>query len=1110
MAVMTAMTVMTVMTEAQDNIKDKAMTICIELRQALIQIREQAKAYGAKRKDTEETDTKSRDGTITEAGDFFRNAQEKLSLAIKHLSSQESEDINLLSAVVFSIFSVDMPKSSSSSSPPLSTSTYQSLVQSICSFFISAYRHHESIVDSSLVDISKKGKMDILRALSALLFENGAVVKEHFPDLFRIIIGASGISEHQPRSESREVHRMALNCLANLVHKTASLYAASHEKMYEILYQSFTSAGETDVGSMGTQSSIVRRKDKAAERKLVSSALRALHFLLQEDKQLSTRSITPIMDVICRFMFYTSEHGSIPPNMTTTSSTLSVGILKRQSYNQPSNMMLATKTSNLLGPQSSTTDMFMDLSIQSSDSEYSDTESGIHHVQRRQHDGKVRLNALLCLQTLARTASKPLQPHWPKFLITSNTQPTLYFGSHKTPSLVHMIGSDPIPSVRSAACVVLSNIMEGSKQYLAMAEEKVTSHSGLRSQTGVMTLSERIGLLTRELHAGLIGAIHATHEGMEPSVVIPVIKCCSSVVSNCSYDRMKPGLSISLYEAIKPFLTHSDPACQATALSFVTTLLSNTTASSQVRSNLLTGSTVDGVEHPSSLVQILLDLIHEHDIILPQVRVEAWGALRAIAQQHFEIAQTTWFVVDKTLERDQNMDDFRIRSAGLLFLNDYLKAPASSQGLLSAEAWRSILEGHVLQAFAEDNASIKALGCDCVSQISSATFDALQPRLQMLILSLVLSTVQDESPVARSSACRTIGVFILFPSLREDSTHMLDMASAAMDLCHDANLAVRVRASWAVGNLCDSLVLLKSGVQNNNSNDDSSGDDGQGAIPATKVLEEVLTLQTWTRVMRTALMVSQDHEKMKSNGIRAIGGLLRVTFEGILDRERHSLVKDAINLLVKSIEQGSLKGRWNACYAIQNVLLNEDFPIGSTQGTIYACDSEEVSWTDQVYSALLHAIQHSRNFKVRINACAALSVPKTRAKYGSTSRFRHIVDVILKAVQSLDNPDQGDQDYGEFLYRDQLESKLLRCLDHLLQMAPPSSYSSSSPLLSSSSNSVSPNESPSKNNGGGTTNHIIAAGLQIDPLLMDRIVANRAKILSTVASSPSNHLNSLD
>jgi len=61
---------------------------------------------------------------------------------------------------------------------------------------------------------------------------------------------------------------MALNCLANLVHKTGSLYATSHDKMYEILYLNLTGLLPYETGSMATLSSTVRRKDRASERKV--------------------------------------------------------------------------------------------------------------------------------------------------------------------------------------------------------------------------------------------------------------------------------------------------------------------------------------------------------------------------------------------------------------------------------------------------------------------------------------------------------------------------------------------------------------------------------------------------------------------------------------------------------------------------------------------------------------------------------------------------------------------------------------------------------------------------------------------------------------------------
>lgn len=61
---------------------------------------------------------------------------------------------------------------------------------------------------------------------------------------------------------------MALNCLANLVHKTGSLYATSHDKMYEILNLNLITSPQYESGPMATLSSTVRRKDRASERKV--------------------------------------------------------------------------------------------------------------------------------------------------------------------------------------------------------------------------------------------------------------------------------------------------------------------------------------------------------------------------------------------------------------------------------------------------------------------------------------------------------------------------------------------------------------------------------------------------------------------------------------------------------------------------------------------------------------------------------------------------------------------------------------------------------------------------------------------------------------------------
>ncbi|KAG0197753.1 HEAT repeat-containing protein 6 [Mortierella sp. GBA30] len=871
------------------------------------------------------------------------------------MSPSATDDVNLMSRVVFTLFNQEEAQRS-----------------------VAVEATQGSVTGVSPEEDASRGQVDILRALSAVLFENGPYIKDNLSELSRIIITVGESPKRQGRSEHK---RMALNCLANLVHKTGSLLSSLHERLYQVILSNLTSTAYYESGSTTATLSGARQKERASERKLISSALRALHFLIQEDKNLSTRSIPPLIDVICRFMFFTSENGAIQPALTPSSGAFNVGVINRSSY-------------------------------PSSDSEYSDSESGAHQAQRKHHDGKVRLNALLCLQTLARGAPKQLQPHWPKFLTTSSISAPLTSRSHRTPSLLVLIGSDPISTVRSAACTVLGHILESSKQYLAMAEEKAIV-SETKSHTGILTLSERVGLMTRELHVGAALAMDTVDSSTEQSVAIQIIKCCSSIVANCAYEKMRTGLPLLLFNAVKRFIDSTDAALQVAALMFTTALLSNVSARAEVHDKILMCSRASETGLSDTLSK-LLSFVEEHQIP-STVRAESWNTMRAIAVFHIDMIRPAWPRLDKVMLNEQRSEDVRGRSGGLLFLEEYSKSSVSVNNPLPSEWWNDILERHVLKAFAEENPSTKALGCDIISNIIPDAFNTLPDRLKMLIMSLVLGTALDENATVRAAACHAIGVFILFPSIREDSTHAVDMASTVLDMCRDPNLTVRVRASWAVGNLCDSMVLLKTSGQ-----DDT--------------LQEILTLPLWTKIMRTALMISQDHEKIKSNGIRAIGGLLRVTFEGIMERERHSLVKEAVYALIKHMEHGSLKGRWNACYAMQNVLLNVDFPIGSTQGTSYAMVSDTVSWTNDVYNALLQAIQQSKNFKVRINACAALTVPKTRAKYGDRAMFRTMVQVLMKAVRNLDE-EQGEHEFGEFQYRGQLETKLLRCLDHLLQLS---------------------------------------------------------------------------
>lgn len=149
--------------------------------------------------------------------------------------------------------------------------------------------------------------------------------------------------------------------------------------------------------------------------------------------------------------------------------------------------------------------------------------------------------------------------------------------------------------------------------------------------------------------------------------------------------------------------------------------------------------------------------------------------------------------------------------------------------------------------------------------------------------------------------------------------------------------------------------------------------------------------------------------------MRAIGSLLRITPQEYYENTRiMSLVCNAMDGLVKNIETGSLKTRWNACHATSNMLLNEHFPIGfMKQGGIYP-------WTQSLFQALIQSLIHCKNFKVRINACLAMTTPLKRDQYGDK------LPLIIKSILDAWDTCQENKEYKEIKYKNQLEQQVCR------------------------------------------------------------------------------------
>lgn len=133
---------------------------------------------------------------------------------------------------------------------------------------------------------------------------------------------------------------------------------------------------------------------------------------------------------------------------------------------------------------------------------------------------------------------------------------------------------------------------------------------------------------------------------------------------------------------------------------------------------------------------------------------------------------------------------------------------------------------------------------------------------------------------------------------------------------------VRVKSSWALANITDSLV--------SNISDGDGGD-----IPNDLLL----------RLFEIAGAICEDSDKVRTNAVRILGNLLRLIKAEHFQSERWQTVSlQAVKHLTKQADLPdsgvNMKAKWNACYAIGNFLKN---PI--------VFSSERGSFTWQVSSS---------------------------------------------------------------------------------------------------------------------------------------------------------------
>uniref|UniRef100_A0A8C9NAI5 HEAT repeat-containing protein 6 n=1 Tax=Serinus canaria TaxID=9135 RepID=A0A8C9NAI5_SERCA len=718
----------------------------------------------------------------------------------------------------------------------------------------------------------------------------------------------------------------------------------------------------------------------------------------------------------------------------------------------------------------------------SSESEYSDTEGGIQG-KVRSYQANVRQGALACfLSTIKSIEKRVLYGYWSAFVPDAPG-----IGSPQSVSLMTIALKDPSPKTRACALQALSAFLEGSKQFLSVAED---ANDHKRAFT---PFSVTIASSIRELHRCLLLALVAESSSQ---TLTQIVKCLANLVSNAPYSRLKPGLLTRVWNQIKPYISHKDVNVRVSSLTLLGAIISVQAPLPEVQLLLQqpsssglsgSGSATPGREQwrkavpwagespqgspagceqwrkavpwagespqgspagcappePCWLLRLCVSLIvlpredscSDSDTAFPALgsvyepcplRLEALQVLALLVKGYFPMAQSYFLGLGEVACRCMEEMDPSIQLHGAKLLEelgtgvlqqhkpDSPTAPEQRVPVsLVVTFWTMMLNGPLPGTLQNSpHATLQTSACDALSSILPEAFSLLQGDQQILCVTLLLGLNHSENPLVKAAAARALGVYILFPCLRQDVMFVADTANAILNSLHDKSPNVRAKAAWSLGNLTDTLII----------NMETMGQSFQ------EELSDLLLL----KLLRSATEASKDRDKVKSNAVRALGNVLHFLQPCHVANPRfREAIEESLQALIATVgSEATMKVRWNACYALGNVFKNPALPLG------------EAPWATQAFSALSSVVKSCKNFKVRIKSAMALSIPSRRECYGSTEQFCQIWSALVVALQRSEDT----EDFLEFKYSSSLRSQLCQALLHLLQLA----RSTDLPLIGSS------------------------------------------------------------
>ncbi|URE15193.1 HEAT repeat containing 6 [Musa troglodytarum] len=711
-----------------------------------------------------------------------------------------------------------------------------------------------------------------------------------------------------------------------------------------------------------------------------------------------------------------------------------------------------------------------------SDSDHSDSDGSSKHMDCFR-SSKVRLAALTCIQDLCHADPKSLTSLWMLLLPENDVLQSRKFEANLMTCLLF----DPIMKVRIESTSVLAGMLDGHSLTLSqVAEYKESSKCG-----SFTTLSSSLGQKLMQLHTGLLYLLqHETHNGLISSL----LKVILVLISASPYGRMPgdllPTAITSLHSKMKEILASKNEnigllvntlSCLSASFSRSPPLL---LVLKLLEEDILHGFSRNQLEpsifstlfhisekrrHPSIVyeaLQVLRAVAHNypsmvtrfwrqvsdsvHELLHARNHESSCEAVAGFGKEEFSKAvgvttekciMAAIKVLDECLRAvsgfkgADDLQDFRLldiqrisdctRSKKISSAPSYeLDGPVALNGdcaSIGLEQWNEVIVKHLPESLSHASPIVRAASVTCFAGMTSGVFSSLTEDTQEFVISsAVTAAFSDGVPSVRSAACRAIGVLTCFSEIVSRST-VIDKFIRAVDYnSHGPIASVRITASWALANICDALRHRATELDL---------DISEGEIR----LSDSISL-----LVESALRLTKDGDKIKSNAVRALGNLSR--FMRLTNHSAESLpssgsksafhgnahwLERMVQAFVSCVTTGNVKVQWNVCHALSNLFMNETIKLHDMAPT--------------VYSILLLLLRDSTNFKIRIHAAVALAVPTSRLDYGSS--FSDVVQSLEHVRESLVS-DQSSTP-SSFKYKDNLAKQMTLTMLHVLGFVSP-------------------------------------------------------------------------